>query len=330
MGKRDNTIDVVKGILIFFLLLYHTIDISKLWLGVSSEYLLLFETLQFLVTSTWMSVFFIITGVCSNFTISISSFFRKTFIGIFLPSLLFSIASAVIKSCLLQSLSPVMGLFSLGNMAAFYGLWFVGALLISKTLYFFLTYLFKNVLYFRLFLLLLTLLGAVLHQCEVPNYSYHQQALLMLPMLYIGQLIRKYNVLQNKRMVCVAGAVYILFMFVLKCFHIHIPRNVALVSLTVEEIPLYCLICTLGFCFFYSLATLFKNVRLLTYVGSRTLAIYCMQFVFIEYTLRWLYKYIGIENFPNTLFVISISILVSGIMGVVFSNLYNLISRRFV
>lgn len=45
MGKRDNTIDVVKGILIFFLLLYHTIDISKLWLGVSSEYLLLFETL---------------------------------------------------------------------------------------------------------------------------------------------------------------------------------------------------------------------------------------------------------------------------------------------
>lgn len=56
MKQRDTTFDCIKGILILFLLLYHTIDISKLWLGMSSSYLLSFEVGQFLVTSSWMSI----------------------------------------------------------------------------------------------------------------------------------------------------------------------------------------------------------------------------------------------------------------------------------
>lgn len=326
MKRRDTTLDCVKGILILFLLYYHTIDISRLWLGVSSEDLLFFETGQFLVKSSWMSTFFIVTGICSNFDIDFKSYVYKTLQGIFLPTLLFCILAAIIKSICTQNISPIYGLFSLHSISTCFDLWFIAALLISKTLYYFIHILNRKWLFFSA-LAIFTVLGAISYENGMSNYSYHQHALLMLPMLYIGQLIRKYEVLEYKKIILLLSALYPILLILLNHYDIHIPRNVIEELFEWIELPLYCIICILGFCFFYTTALIFKRFTLLSYIGKQTLAIYCMNFVFIEYTLRGLYKFVIPDSFFNSMVIIAVSMLVSGIMGILVSELYNKIRR---
>lgn len=321
MKQRDTTLDCIKGILILFLLLYHTIDISKLWLGVSSSYLLSFEVGQFLVTSSWMSIFFIVTGICSNFDIDVKTYIIKTLKGIYLPTLFFAILSAVIKSVCLSDFSPIRGLISLHNLSTCFDLWFIAALLISKTLYYFIQKSKCKKYYLQSLYFFFTALGALSHEYNLPNYFYHQQALLMLPMLYIGQLIREYKALVYRKILFVLGILYPILLFFLRYYHIHIPKNVAVVSLTWEELPLYCIVCTFGFCFYYMIAYTIRNA-LLSYIGKQTLAIYCMNFVFIEFTLRALYNIISIDSYPSTLLVIAVTTAVSGYLGILISEGY--------
>ena len=88
-NERIPWIDIAKGILILIVILHHMPQVADRLLNVDN--LKLLEKSSCLYLSYFMPAFFIITGLCTNFNKSFSSFFEKNFRQLIIPSLVFSI-----------------------------------------------------------------------------------------------------------------------------------------------------------------------------------------------------------------------------------------------
>lgn len=187
-------LDIAKGILIILVVLGHVQYYAHDFAG-TDDFKFVGKT--HIVFVTWyMPAFFVITGYCTNFGIPFYEFFVKNVKSLIVPSVLIG---AFFSSWVNLFLSP-SGLSYLNFLQQNYyailitcGSWFLTALFVAKMLmYGMQRYLKCGVAWKFILLLMLMLVSASFYNRKlVTNVWYFEHALMLLPFMFVGVLLRK-------------------------------------------------------------------------------------------------------------------------------------------
>lgn len=158
--------------------------------GVKVGTCLVLDACESFWTPFFMAAFFCITGMCSNFEGGMGQFILKNVKQILLPAFVLGVLTAVLSWALqfFKCPFPISSWKSLVGCASCY--WFLNALFLSKVILFCLKKYTGHFL--AACCILLYVVGCVLHLYDlVPNVFSFLQALIFLPFLYMGYLIKK-------------------------------------------------------------------------------------------------------------------------------------------
>lgn len=187
-AKRIEYIDIAKGILILCLLYGHLIIELNLH-GVDDAVLHGMWKFVPVYNSFFMPCFFLITGLCTTFSIPFRKFLWKNVKTLLIPAVVITLIGQYgtdIFNCRKLSFNHFL---DLGGWLGTSGPWFILALFISKIIYRTLNGLktwqktvIVAVFYFG---------GLVLDRFGLfPNYMWHRHAFILLPYLYIGDILK--------------------------------------------------------------------------------------------------------------------------------------------
>ena len=194
--ERKPWIDIAKGILILFVLLGHVNYFAHDFAGTDS---FKFVAASHIVFITWyMPAFFVVTGYCTNFEIPFADFLKKNLKSLIVPSILIGVllSSWVSKFLSAEGLSYRNFLDQdWPGILITCGPWFLTALFVAKiVMYGILKYVRCRNVWKFLLLMLLMLIGCSLYNKKVvTNLWYFEHALMLLPFLYTGILLREHK-----------------------------------------------------------------------------------------------------------------------------------------
>ena len=283
MGKlkqgRIHYIDVAKGILIICVVITHTPAFAKTY-GVNGFQW--FESLRPLFNSYFMPAFFCITGFCTNFGKgSISSFIYKKFKLLMVPNIMVSLgipfaSIAVHGNYSLLDYRQIICDFMLTG-----GFWFLDALFLSTSIYMCIyRALRKNSL---LISLLFLVIGCAMYYFHLPNSWNVQQALLLLPFIYMGQKLK--SVTMKKQYEDIAIVLFILITICDLIFNIPLGDIMGKISLNLLWLPLLLVQSFCGTLFVIKLSKKIGKSYVLETVGKASLSIYVFHMYFLSKTL---------------------------------------------
>ena len=194
--ERKPWIDIAKGILILLVNLAHVSYFAHDFVGTDR-----FDAVgevAFLFVPWYMPAFFMITGYCSSFDMPFRTFACRNFKALIVPSVLIGV---FMLSWLNAFLSP-SGLSYQNFLQQDYvnilltcGPWFLTALFLAKmALYGVLHYLHcRNRWRFLLLMALMLLAASLYNKNVVPNLWYFEHALLLLPFMFAGVMLRHHK-----------------------------------------------------------------------------------------------------------------------------------------
>lgn len=187
--QRIGYIDTAKGLLILFLLFGHCRILAS-WQGLDDPVLHLMGKGIGLYRPFFMQTFFLITGFCSTFRIGFRPFLLKNLQTLLLPAILLDLLCYGIMAatgCTEQSFGIHLAGFS--SWLKMGGPWFIFALLWAKLLLWGISRL--KLPRQLLLVVVLYLLGLALNHFEwFDNFLWHRHALLAVPFLYGGFLLK--------------------------------------------------------------------------------------------------------------------------------------------
>lgn len=187
-GRRIEYIDIAKGILILCLLYGHMVIELNLH-GVDDAVLHGMWKFVPVYNSFFMPCFFLITGFCSTFSVPFRRFLWKNVKTLLIPAVIITLIGQYgtdIFNCRKLSFNHFL---ELGGWLGNSGPWFILSLFISKMIYRAVSGLkgwqkasIVTVFYFG---------GLVLDRFDFfPNYMWHRHAFILLPFLYIGDVLK--------------------------------------------------------------------------------------------------------------------------------------------
>ena len=187
--QRIGYIDAAKGILILFLLFGHLRVIGKME-GLDDPVLGVVGSGIGLYRPFFMQTFFLITGFCSTFLIGVGPFLVKNLKTLMLPAVLIDLLCFGIMA-VTGNADQSFGAH-LAGFATWLSMgepWFIFALLWAKLMLWCITRIPRT--YQMLIVAFLFLLGLTLNHFDwVENFMRHRHALLALPLLYGGFLLK--------------------------------------------------------------------------------------------------------------------------------------------
>lgn len=276
-GSRNPVIDIAKGILILCLLYNHT-PVFSFIAGMHDPVVKCMEESKTLFSIFFMQAFFLITGFCSSFN-------KK-----FLPFLWSNIKTLLIPMYVLGKLGSWSQQlifdqpFEFGSILPFYswfmagGQWFIIALFFCKLIYWMLN---KYSQYVQISIISsLYLIGfyCYIFLWQYPEYLNYKHILLMLPFIYIGNLLKQYHSQIGKYMPCMAivGAILIVTENLVHWIYgISIPVLDAGINIPYYLIPLHFLNAICGTALILWISKKLQNHGTwLIRVGSYTLVFY--------------------------------------------------------
>lgn len=284
MKERLHYMDVAKGLLIFLVIIHHQPQLAREH-GVSNGFLDALNGFSDYYNAFFMPAFFIITGYCTNF---VKTTFKRYVVHqtttIMLPAFCLGAVSVWISLIGKGCVNPVeyckigFKTFVLSGGA----FWFLTALFISKLIYRVWLSALRRMAVAQgmwhdvltgVFCAVLYVAGSMLHQYGVADIWWFEHGLMLTAFLYIGQLLRQYEMHDKLLM---AGFSYTAVILCLQWSGIRHPYITAGLNAYTMDLPLLLLLSVSGSLMTLYVSKLINKNRLLEYLGRNSLIIYCL------------------------------------------------------
>ena len=182
------------------------------------------------------------------------------------------------------------------------------------------TFLRKNSLIISL---LITALGCVMYYFHIPNPWYIQQALLLLPFMCIGQILKSHSLKKLHENIAI-----VIFMVITMCdlfFHIPLGGVMGEISINLPWFPLLLIQSICGTLFIIRLSKIIGKSKLMETLGRASLTIYLFHMYFLAKLLPFLKNYI-VDGFLSGIVFISFILF----LGVVVDKTLNTRYLKFI
>ena len=285
--KRVHYIDIAKGLLIMLVVLHHIPQLvtSK---SVAMQNV---DNLSILYVPFFMPAFFVLTGMCSNFSKPLVKFLRDKFCSILIPAFCLGFISMWIN-LICSGVTDIKEYCKLGFRTFIVyggGYWFLTALFISSIIYWFVKNKISSIA-IRFLILILCLIVGIGVQCfGIPNYWHVAHALVLVVFLNVGELFRKYDL--NLKIGSVAFLLYIGLLIFVLMFNINIPYITAHMNIKFFEIPLFMLLSILGSIFIVAFSKLVGKNAIIEGLGKHSLVIYGLHISVLSAIMKVLAMY---------------------------------------
>lgn len=269
--ERLHYIDVTKGVLIIFLCVFHLgVASRRAGIDVDTPYMFFWDMPQVFFICFYIQCFYIITGYCSNFESTPTSFLKKQAKQLLIPLLFFSF----INECILPFINEFDGI----HLQSIASLWFFKALLIGKIIIFVLHRLTVSQTKILVITLLLLVVGVALNQYKIGNnIFFYQHAFIASFFIELGNFLKAHNELFEK--LTKYGAIIYMIIIAGRLLHFYwLPNQDAMICVLLVQVP--CFVIT-SFCGSMGLLWICKRIssnKLLEFFGRNTLVIYGTHF----------------------------------------------------
>lgn len=291
--KRLDYLDVLKGILIIFVVYQHVFWLigSNIHLSEDNLYSVTSNFSKYIFLSFYMPAFFIVTGFCSKFDGDFVPFLKKNVLSILWPSL------------------------ALG-----FGVeWFIAAMFGGRIAYWFLNKYIKTDWVQSLILLAVGFVGILLVSFGFSvHFWYIPHILIMCFYLAVGVLFKRFEEIK----VVYPTAALIFISLVGFCFfcNIDIPFVVSNVYVTPENYLLNVALSISGTITLWGICKLINKNRVLSFWGRNSLVIYLVHISILSFIIPFLKTYIinlqhnNIGAFAIVLILLAIALIISSII----------------
>lgn len=281
--QRQPWIDIAKGILILIVLLGHVQYFAHDFAG-TDEFKFVEHT-HILFITWYMPAFFVITGYCTNFEIKFWDFLIKNLKSLILPSILIGVFLSSWITLFFSSQGLSYQNFLKQNywgILVTCGPWFLTALFVAKiVMYCILKYVKCNNIWKFLLLMLLMLIGCSLYNKKVVlNLWYFEHALMLLPFLFVGVLLRNHKPRKHEDvMILLLGGVFLGMAIMMKYSEIGLtyPYIIGVPGVFWGNFWLCLLMGVSGSLALFVICQKIGKCRWLEYLGRHTLTIYLLQ-----------------------------------------------------
>lgn len=275
--KRNVSIDIAKGILIILMLYNHTAVYSFL-AGMNDPVANFIEDSKSLFTVFFMQSFFLITGYCTSFNRKFGSFLWRNVKTLVIPAFLLGKIGSIISGIFFDSAINLSFIPTFINWFNGHGPWFIVTLFFCKLIYWILNRYNNGIQIAVISVLYLLGIYCNIHFWDSPEYLCYQHVLLMLPFLFIGNLVKHYHSWIRPYMskLALAGVAVILLENIAKwTIGISIPILDAGIGVPYYSVPLHFFNAITGTAFILWAAKIFQNHGAwITRVGTYTLVFY--------------------------------------------------------
>jgi len=289
---RVKYIDVAKGILIMCLVYGHVSIISRME-GLSDA--LVDGGMWKIVpiyNSFFMPAFFILSGFCSSFDLCFKDYLWKNIKTLILPAITLCILGGYAADIILHHELSLDRLYNLASWLTTGAPWFILALFWSKLIYWPIAKL--NAKIQLSIVAFIGLLGYVLHRLDIPNYQFHQHAMMLLFWLCVGNVAKDYKATIKKWLVPIGifGIVSILIQNVCRIhFGWFIPTLDAFITIHWRDLPLHVINVVTGTTALIMIAQWLSKCQVLNVFGKGSLLIYLLdgsvRIIVINLTRQW-------------------------------------------
>lgn len=284
MKERIKYIDVAKGILILLVIIHHLPQLAKEY-GISNDFLQLLDAFSNYYVAFFMPAFFIITGICTNFTkLSFVKFVQHQFVTIMLPAFCLGAVSVWI-SLLAKGCTIPLEYCKIGFRTFIVSggpFWFLAALFLSK-IFFRIWLIILNkfkidggrlyIIYTTIFCLLLYIIGCICFHNNIFNLWRFEYALVLTIFLFIGQLLKMYNL--EKIYLC-CGVIYVILIVCLNVFNWDFPYVTARFNTNIVNLLYFIMLAVTGTFLLLYISKRIKVNFLLEYFGKNSLIVYTL------------------------------------------------------
>lgn len=264
--KRLDYLDVLKGILIIFVVYQHVFWLvgNNVPLQVDNIYSRLSDFSKFVFLPYYMPAFFIVTGFCSSFESDFVTFLKKNILTILWPSL------------------------ALG-----FGVeWFIAAMFGGKIVFWAVNHYIKVEWQRILLLLIFGFIGVFLASMGFSvRFWYIPHILIMSFYLCVGVVLKRF---EHKKLIYILASVFFISS-ILVCFlfHYRIPFVVSNIYVTPLDYPLNVLLSISGTLMLWGICKLIKKNKLLEFFGRNSLVIYLVHISILSFIIPYISVYIG-------------------------------------
>lgn len=306
MNNRITFFDTTKGILMLFLVWGHLIIFAKEF-GIRTDF---FPVIQYSVPFYrvfFMQTFFVITGYCTSWSASFRPFLIKNLKTIILPAFIFLpfnwLASFFVNdTCTFGTLIEKLLNYLSGGLP-----WFLSALFISKLLFWLEFKFVKSQRCQWITIALLFVIGLVISEStEVPNVYKFQHALLMLPFIALGNLIKgienkeiHINVLGHEifrggvlsiNNLALLSVPYFLIIVLWQILGLKLgfPAVDSFIDIHYMTAPFHLVFAVSGTALIFIIAKCLDGINFLSLIGRQSLFVYLFH-GFVVYLLMWAY-----------------------------------------
>lgn len=169
------------------------------------------------------------------------------------------------------------------------------------------------------FCVLLYVMGCLFHQHGVNDVWWFEHGLTLTIFLYIGQLFRRYGMIDK---VLMSGLIYILLIVFMQWFGIRHPHITAGLSAYASDLPLLLLLSVSGSMMTLYVSKLINKNNLLEYLGRNSLVIYCLHIAILGAVHNIGVKLIGLETVATMWFSV-LQLCLTVVLLLLFSWLFN-------
>lgn len=290
MKTRIQYVDVAKGILIL-LLVYGHINVISGNSGFDNPVLPYVTASMMLYSCFFMQSFFVITGLCSSFSMELGSFVLKNIKTLIIPAILLTLLNDY-GVLLLEgnsiNLDPVINV-SRWFVSEKSGPWFIFALFWSKIIFWFIN---KCLLGIQILIVgLLFFIGVWNVESEIPEIQWYQHTLVLLPFIWGGHLLKGKIETYEKTIKWVAiVAIPVLVVERFLEWRIHFPMPIVDFNIGVDMIswPIHFVNVFLGTSLTFYISKKIQKNNFFTHMGKGSLLIYLVNVFVILLSLKLL------------------------------------------
>lgn len=284
LKRRDQSIDMAKGVLIAMLIFHHIVDVCG-QSDVSNIVISCMKSIQKqIIVCYFMPAFFMITGICSNFDKSFMPFLKNQVKSLLIPSISFILLFHIYQGETLRQLcGTVIRLFLHGK-----DYWFLIALFEAKLIYWFFNKYIKDWKGILFLLLALSFCGTLLNTLDMfPNFFMHRHVFDLMLYLGVGHLAKAYY--KNKKISICCLFLYMVIIASYTITEVKIPYVTYTFATPLSHWMTHVVLSVSGSILVLWLSRSIKVDALIEYMGKNSLAIFLMQW----YTL---FMFIGMAS----------------------------------
>lgn len=291
MQKRIEYVDIAKGLLILLVLFNHIcwqVRNNNIHNTLVSEMMNYF----FLYTPFFMSAFFLITGLCSNYNKKFTVFLYNKIKTLLIPALFLgaiqNILYVVLKSPEAFEIKSIIRMFFKMILQIIYNggqYWFLAAIFISNILFWLISKYMKKKFHKSLIIIALYCIGSILYFKNTPNVWSIQQALLLLPFIYIGSLLKGKEINFKYSFI---GVIYFLIVYILQSLNISTTIVAARINLESYISPIiFIFLGSMG-----GITTIIiskamytyinKSNNIIQFIGKNSIIFYCLNWTILD------------------------------------------------